>query len=194
MPRTEKQNAAIREKRKKKIFKTVLMLYALDGFDETTLDTIAFYGKGSHGLFYHYFQSKEDAYNALETLIKENHPEWIISKDELLGLGEAGLDTLLDKVEAASNGCLNGAYYVRFLLTKNAATKTAVTPLFGDDITDYLPELVSKAKAAGRLIDLPEEQLVQAVLDGVHGFVIERATPAREEANLEAKLIRLWNK
>lgn len=194
MPRTEKQNAAIREKRKKKIFKTVLMLYALDGFDDTTLDTIAFYGKGSHGLFYHYFESKEEAYNALETLIKENHPEWLINKDELLALGEGGLDALLDKVELASNGCLNGAYYVRFLLTKNAVTKTAVAPLFGDDITDYLPELVSKAKAAGKLIDIPEKDLIRAILDSIHGFVIERATPAREEADLEAKIIRLWNK
>lgn len=194
MPRTEKQNAAIREKRKKKIFKTVLMLYALDGFDDTTLDTIAFYGKGSHGLFYHYFESKEEAYNALEIELKENHPEWIIDKGEILAKEGEGLDALIDKIEAAANGDITGAYYIRFLLTKNATTKTASIPLFGDDITDYLPELVENAKEAGHLIDIPAEEIVLAIEHTLNGFVVERAAPTRGSADLEAKIVRLWNK
>lgn len=194
MPRTEKQNAAIREKRKKKIFKTVLKLYALEGFDDTTLDTIAYYGKGSHGLFYHYFESKEEAYNALETEVKNGHPEWLVEKDEILALGGNGLDALLDKIELATNADISGAYYIRFLLTKKVATRTASVPLFGDDIGDYLPELVVKARDEGKLIDAPINDLIELITDSINGFVSRRVGPSRDAADLDAKIVRIWNR
>lgn len=65
MPRTPEKNQIIKDKRRAKILKTSLRLFALEGYNNVSVDDITKAAKCSHGLFYHYFQDKEDVYAAL---------------------------------------------------------------------------------------------------------------------------------
>ena len=77
MPRTPQQNAIIRDKRRTKILLKTLKLFATKGFDEVTIDAISIESACSHGLVYHYFEKKEDIFNGLFELQREDYNETI---------------------------------------------------------------------------------------------------------------------
>ena len=72
MPRTEKQNARIRNKRKQKILSESLHLFARKRYKAVSIDDIAKEVGCTHSLIYHYFPSKEDVYREVLMLAKEN--------------------------------------------------------------------------------------------------------------------------
>ena len=71
MPRTEKENAKIRAKRKNEILDAAIEVFAKKGYEKTSCDDINKKVGCSHGLFYRYFQSKDDIYNALVEKYKD---------------------------------------------------------------------------------------------------------------------------
>ena len=60
MPRTKEQNIAIREERKQSIMDAALQLFADNGFENTSIDSIANHAGISKGLLYSYFKCKDD--------------------------------------------------------------------------------------------------------------------------------------
>ena len=62
MPRTPAQNKAIKDKRKKRLLEIALKTFAYKGYDDVTIDDITKTARCSHGLFYHYFSSKQDIF------------------------------------------------------------------------------------------------------------------------------------
>lgn len=65
MPKTKKQYDKIKEKRKKQLLKSALVVFCDNGYAATTVDDIVKKAKCSHGLFYHYFNGKKDVYEAV---------------------------------------------------------------------------------------------------------------------------------
>ena len=65
MPRTPEQNQSIKDRRRSKLLIYALKAFAENGYDHTAIDDITKPAKCSHGLFYHYFDSKEDVFAAL---------------------------------------------------------------------------------------------------------------------------------
>ena len=59
MPRTAEQNNAIKDKRREKILQSSLRVFANANYDKVAIDDINKASHCSHGLFYHYFVSKE---------------------------------------------------------------------------------------------------------------------------------------
>jgi len=60
MPRTKEQNMAIRTEKKQLIMDSALQLFAENGFEHTSIDSIARHASISKGLLYSYFKSKDD--------------------------------------------------------------------------------------------------------------------------------------
>jgi AcrR family transcriptional regulator len=89
-PRTEQQYEDIREIRKKEIMDTALELFAIEGFDKTSISKIATKAGISKGLLYNYFNGKEDLirtiiFNGLDSLtgyIDPNH-DGVLTRKEL---------------------------------------------------------------------------------------------------------------
>lgn len=63
MPRTPEQNKIVKDKRKAKITEKALKIFANSDYGDVSVDTITKATRCSHGLFYHYFDSKEDIFN-----------------------------------------------------------------------------------------------------------------------------------
>ncbi len=72
MPRSKEDFKIINDQRKQSIMDAGLRLFSIHGYDAISVDDITKECKCSHGLFYHYFNSKLDLF---ESLI-----EYIISK------------------------------------------------------------------------------------------------------------------
>ena len=60
MPRTKEQNEAIRTEKRQLIMNSSLQLFAENGFEHTSIDSIAQHAKISKGLIYNYFKDKDD--------------------------------------------------------------------------------------------------------------------------------------
>jgi AcrR family transcriptional regulator len=95
-PRTEQQFEEIRETRRKEIMDTAMELFAVEGFDKTSISKIAQKAGISKGLLYNYFSSKEELiktiiFNGLDGLmgyIDPNH-DGVLTRDELKSFIEA---------------------------------------------------------------------------------------------------------
>ena len=104
MPRTSEQNQAIKDKRRARIIKSAIRVFASYGYDQSAIDDITKDANCSHGLFYHYFDNKAVI---LEAIVDEN-----IRGDDLLppcrqALAEGGMKgvkTLLDYLNKAYPG------------------------------------------------------------------------------------------
>ena len=64
-PRTEEQYKEIRHEKRQLIMNTTLELFALHGYESTTINQIAKRANISKGLLYNYFESKEDLLEAI---------------------------------------------------------------------------------------------------------------------------------
>ena len=65
MPRSKKQFSIMREKSRKRLMDNALELFAVDGFENTSISDIANKAGVAKGTLYHYFQSKEDLLQAI---------------------------------------------------------------------------------------------------------------------------------
>ncbi|MCX5775480.1 MAG: TetR/AcrR family transcriptional regulator [Firmicutes bacterium] len=65
MPKTAEQFQEIKDERRNRILVTSLRLFAVRGYDSTTISDITAAASCSHGLFYHYFASKEEVFQVL---------------------------------------------------------------------------------------------------------------------------------
>ena len=65
MPRTAEQNQEIKDKRRAKIVAAAIRVFASNEYDSVAIDDIVEIVGCSHGLFYHYFDTKEDVYRAI---------------------------------------------------------------------------------------------------------------------------------
>ena len=64
-PRTPKANQQIRAERKEEILNAAIKVFTHKGYAATKISDIAAAAEVSHGLVYHYFQSKEEVYGEL---------------------------------------------------------------------------------------------------------------------------------
>jgi AcrR family transcriptional regulator len=89
-PRTEQQFEEIRDIRRKEIMETAMELFAVEGFDKTSISKIAQKADISKGLLYNYFSSKEELiktiiFNGLDSLtgyFDPNH-DGVLTRKEL---------------------------------------------------------------------------------------------------------------
>lgn len=115
MPKTIQQCREITEQRTKQILSHALKLFYEEGFENVSVDLICKKMRISHGLFYYYFNSKEDLQEKifeqsnqfsteLETLIKSN----------LSGI--AYIEAINSLVVKTIDGDLLTCYFIYYLL------------------------------------------------------------------------------
>lgn len=98
MPKRPEQNKAIQEKRRQAIKDKGLRLFAVNGFDNVSIDDICQAAKCAHGLFYHYYESKEDLF---DELLKETPSNLFPYEEAKTEVGFSGLKLLLVQITKA---------------------------------------------------------------------------------------------
>lgn len=72
MPKTKEQLEKIKDQRKESIVIASIKIFAFRSYENVTISNIAQTAKCSHGLFYHYYDSKEDVFHdAMDYTIKQ---------------------------------------------------------------------------------------------------------------------------
>lgn len=192
MPRTPEQNANIRDKRKAKIMKKALKLFAINGFDNVTVDDITEAANCSHGLFYHYFGTREDIYNELMKVKQEHYSKYDAPLAEAFKAGgKKGLDILCDYLETMNSANEDAIYYSRLKIISNFATKTKESTLIGYDYLDGITNLIKQGQADGTVRDGDAKQIALMFLDFANGISFRRLFAEENEFDLvSASLIK----
>ena len=167
MPRTPEQNQNIKDKRRGKLLLHALKAFAVHGYDHTAIDDITKAAKCSHGLFYHYFPSKEAVF---EALIKECFADSIADAiPEALALGGAsGIRRLAQFVEDAGKGSAKDlAIAVIVLGLGSAKNLDEAGRRFAKehDVLLALTKLIKQAQEEGKAVDGNPKEVAQAMFD-----------------------------
>lgn len=152
MPRTAAQNEAIRDKRKDKIMNKTLKLFSIKGFDSITIDDISKASNCAHGLFYHYFDVKEDLYNAIVTLYETKYSNKLLNYDEIEKMPPYdALKTIIEFYHDVLSESDLLVHYARLNLNRFFQTRTATKALSGTDLFVLLPKLIAKGQEEGSI-------------------------------------------
>lgn len=79
MPRTKEDNKEIQELSRTKILMASFELFALDGYAQTSVESIAVKAGVSKGLIYHYFKGKRDILLGLVGLVEQQMADYFPS-------------------------------------------------------------------------------------------------------------------
>ena len=181
MPRTPQQNALIRDKRRTKILLRTLKLFATTGFDEVTIDAISTESSCSHGLVYHYFEKKEDIFNALFELQREDFNDALFPRIAAAKAGGlAGLKVICDHYEKLYNAEKTQLYFLKVNAARDYTTYTAVKTLNGESPFKTLVALLKEAIASGEMLECDVEAKARLFLDLVVG-ILDRLISAKEK-------------
>jgi len=165
MPRTTKQNEKIKDQRKRQILRTTLTLFCEKGYENVSIDDICKKCRVSHGLFYHYFESKEAIKNELylDGKDKKEKPNKILSSQNLKGLSyiEKAIYLLLDSLQNEPAACFFIYWDYSNLLTKIKSYKK-IKDAIGDRpvLKRFLKEIKDGQKQREIAPGNPEEFLV----------------------------------
>ncbi len=152
MPRTAAQNEAIRDKRKDKIITKTVKLFAIKGFDSITIDDISKASSCAHGLFYHYFEVKEDLYNAIVAQFETKYASKVLNFNEIEKMEPLdAVKTIIHYYHSVLDESESIICYSRLALNRFYQCGSATKALSGINLFDELNAIIKKGQENGTL-------------------------------------------
>ena len=175
MPRTPEQNQAVKEKRKKRLLDVALKMFALKGYAAVTTDSISRSARVSHGLFYRYFSSKDDAYQAIvHTFVLSSTTPFLSSTEMKQYHGVSGLQKFFGIAEKIQVGDPQDLYVAKVVLdmerggAKGPVVKETIDRF---DLRGTFQRLVSEGQADGDVIAGDPKEITFAFFDLFTGLL-----------------------
>lgn len=192
MPRTPEQNQHIKDKRRSKLLKFSLSVFAQKNYDDVAIDDITKVAHCSHGLFYHYFLSKPEVYRVVyEEIVTESH----IAKSIEEMKNSHGVDTitLLAKLtEYAEKNEGNERNAFLFIIRSFASEKKEASGIDIDTKYDFRPHLIEaieEAQKAGAVIEGNPKDLAYIYLSSLVNAVTGENIFGAKPRTISAKIL-----
>jgi len=175
-PRNEETNKQIRNERREQILQAALQVFARKGLAATKISDIASAAQLSHGLIYHYFESKDEIFTVLATQALETSSNIIIYAASLPGTPWERLKAMTEAiVPTAYQGI--GPYY--FLIVIQAFTSEAVPAQVKElaarqssVYTEHLVPLIREGQQLGEVVEGDPLQLALSYTSMIQGIGI----------------------
>lgn len=153
MPRTFFETKELREKRIDTIVNVSLKLFSLYGYKRVTIDMITKECQYSHGLFYHYFSSKNEVFKEVERRSKQLFFEEFLKIKERCEPGYPFLQEAVVTIFDFINDVNNRNYYIYFYTNKKLEELNSGSSIFNfpKEIRNSLVESFSRIRK-----DLPD--------------------------------------
>ncbi|MEB2301713.1 TetR/AcrR family transcriptional regulator [Lysinibacillus xylanilyticus] len=179
MPRKEEQNQELRDARKEQILQAALIVFARRGMVATKISDIAKEAGLSHGLVYHYFDSKEEIFSMLVKKAANSSIEVIQKANDHIG---TPLEKLKWMTEQILNSLIDSEHTLLFLIMIQASTSDAIPDEVKELLTrDYaqspvgctLPMIVA-GQEEGELISTNPVTLAVTYFAFIQGLAINK--------------------
>ncbi len=174
MPRTEAENQRIRDERREQILQAAIQVFARQGYAATKIADIAAAAHSSHGLVYHYFDSKEDIFAALIERAAQDSQR--TAEATLARPGDA-LDRVTWLVEVMLRGLQRRPEL--YMIMVQSFDNEAFTPELrqravaqAEVIPATLRRLIAEAQTEGKVAPGDPDELATAIFCCVQGLAI----------------------
>lgn len=162
-PKTQEQLAVIRQERRQKILHAALELFALNGFEGTSISKVAQKANISKGLVYNYFSSKDEI---LEAILEEAAQEG----DQMMTTSSSSPEAhLKEMIEAFFHSIEQHQHYWKLITTLGLRANEfpKINHFIKEKLkayTEYLRQVLEKAGIAD-----PEQEArkLGALVDGI---------------------------
>lgn len=179
MPRTGEANALLKDERKESIMDAALRLFSISGYDTITINDITKAAHCSHGLFYHYFASKEELFHAIMEQTrkpKEINHECDFENETPKYIIESFISDVLSLLSSDDKDC----YFFNIILT-GAYQKTlppppnlSVAKRKPKPLNSILENAVKEGQQEGICIDGDPHFIVKLFISTIRGLFFER--------------------
>lgn len=192
-PRNNEQNQQIRDERREQILASAVKVFARRGLTGTKISDIAQATGLSHGLVYHYFESKDEIFTELVDRSFAGANEVLNRARRQPGNAMDQLTWMIDTILAEDNE-ETGHYYMLML---HAFTSDSVPPAVKERVSEQqvinLAEYVAPIIAAGqaqRLIVAGDPlRLAHALFAFLQGVILSHFQADRNEPKINAELM-----
>ncbi|WP_272029924.1 TetR/AcrR family transcriptional regulator [Oceanobacillus kimchii] len=193
MPRfSETKLETIREERKIQIMKAAIKVFAENGVKLTKISMIAKEAGISHGLVYHYFQSKEDVlYESLEWAVALGETQDFLEK-----LKDDNSLSPIEKIHTFTKFALtsgsNQVFRVIQHLENSKGVPSHIHELYtnvGEVYIEFFIPIFKEGQQVGEIIEGNTEELVELFLSVISGIMAD--DPNWWNDNIEQKVTLL---
>ena len=178
-PRNEEANQQIRDERREQILQAALKVFAVKGLAATKISDIATAAGLSHGLIYHYFDSKDEIFTELVMLAFRVSNNTIIDAVNLADQSPGERFRAMAEAILAHAYQGMGPYY--FLIVNQAFTSEAVpaevkkmTAAQQSFYSDYLIPLIVEGQEKGEIAPGDPLELAVAFMSVFQGIAINK--------------------
>ncbi len=177
-PRTNEKFKEIRDTRQQQLKDAAIELFGTKGYAATKISEITDKAEQSHGLFYHYFKSKEDLY---VTVILELLTVLIETVDEAEQEYKSPLKQLEWLTEVTHSGSLRDGVYRHILIMQALYSDHLTTEVKEEIVEEYrfmmerIAKIIENGQLAGEFIEGDPEELAVYHLSLVHGLLLSNA-------------------
>jgi len=179
MPRTEAENQRIRDERREQILQAAIQVFARQGYAATKIADIADAAHSSHGLVYHYFESKEVIFM---TLIEQAERD--AQQTAAAALAQPG--DALDRITWLVTRMLQGLQRrpeLYMVMVQSFASETFTPELRklatsqAELIPATLRRLIQDGQASGRIAPGDPDELATAIFCCIQGLAVNVLSP-----------------
>jgi len=179
MPRKSELNQELRDVRKEQILKAALIVFARRGMVAAKISDIAKEAGLSHGLVYHYFNSKEEIFSLLVKEAMNRSVEVIQKANEYKG---TPLEKLRWMTEQILNSFIDSEHTLLFLIMIQASTSDAIPTevkelLTGDQSLSpvmYTLPIIEAGQEKGEIISANPVTLAVTYYSFIQGLAINK--------------------
>jgi len=179
MPRKSELNQELRDVRKEQILKAALIVFARRGMVAAKISDIAKEAGLSHGLVYHYFNSKEEIFSLLVKEAMNRSIEVIQKANEYKG---TPLEKLRWMTEQILNSFIDSEHTLLFLIMIQASTSDAIPTevkelLTGDQSLSpvmYTLPIIEAGQEKGEIISANPVTLAVTYYSFIQGLAINK--------------------
>ncbi len=176
MARSAEHYQELKDNRRQDILKAALPLFAIQGYDSVSIDDIVKACGCSHGLFYHYFSSKNDLFKAMmeesKTASKRCYPrEWLNDQRPVEGLHHF-VDQIINLLLHDEENC----YYMYFYLTMHFQRTLPKTQKKGEKkhFPHMLEDMIIKGQNENTFLEGDPFEMTRLFIATLRGLFYER--------------------
>ncbi len=175
MPRTTEQNKALKEKRRNRLLNVSLKMFAIKGYALVTTDSISKGARISHGLFYHYFSSKDDAFQVtVRHFVLGSNSPFLSAADMKSYHGVDGLKKFFEIADSIQTGDIANLYMAKIVLDIERGLSKGPTIKEVKDRFDFpgtFERLISEGQKDGDVIAGNPKEIATAFFDLFAGLI-----------------------
>lgn len=179
-PRTKEQNSLIKDERREQILNAALKVFARRGLVATKISDIASAAKLSHGLVYHYFESKEKVFIELVKRAMDMAPEISIEVNEMPLEPLEKIQTITERIIENIYGTEDSAFYFILMIQSfvSDANPEEVLEIYKKSFlpSEILLKIVEEGQKNGSISKGRPEEYVTLYWAAMQGLALNKVT------------------